>query len=60
MLFPTGVRVVLVNVPQHHQVPNVLLPVELTLGEVSGRLALADFIVDLDRFRSQYYASGLG
>lgn len=40
---------VLVDVPQHHEVSDVLLPVEFALGEVSGGLALADLVVDLYR-----------
>ena len=46
--------------PQHHEVPNVVLAVELAFGEVFGGLALAYLVVNVDGSGPQYRAGGLG
>lgn len=50
-----GVRV---DMPEHHQVADVLLAVELAFGEVAATPVILDLVMDLRRSRLQYRASG--
>lgn len=51
---------VLIYVPQHHEVPNVLLAVEFALGEANGSLVLVDLLVKRYGSCPENRAGGLG